>query len=516
MKMSRKVSDPGSCGMIHLTWNLRPQEQKKETKSETTSMTDIEVDLEKVDDGAEKKVKPAKSRIYLQLISSIVVNLTLLASGICFTWSAIAIEQYEDLKNVDNAGWVVAAVNIGAVFGPILSALLLNRIGRKWLIYATSVPFIACWILTYFEKSWVYLFMARFCAGISIGILYAAVPLYIGELVETKIRGVCSSMMPVMLHLGYIFVYGVGPRVDKETFALMNIIPTAVFLLTAIWLPESPYYYLMKNKEKYAALAMTWLRRKNDNNDEIEEMKKSVEVERQGGYKELFTVKAHRKALLLVLLLLAGQQFSGYMGVLSYASTLVQSFHTNFDDNFILLIISAISMITSLISSCIVDKLGRKPVFLISSYGSSLCLIVIGVYFLLEKLDMDVRSLSLIPLIALILYVISVAFGLTSIPAIVTSEIFSIDMKSWATMVTNIYGSVLGIIVGKGYQLISDHVGNHVIFLAFASIELIIAITASVVMPETSQKTFSQIQEILNKSTAKHSNKTEGGEEETK
>lgn len=58
--------------------------------------------------------------------------------------------------------------------------------------------------------------MARFCAGISIGILYAAVPLYIGELVETKIRGVCSSMMPVMLHLGYIFVYGVGPRVDKK------------------------------------------------------------------------------------------------------------------------------------------------------------------------------------------------------------------------------------------------------------------------------------------------------------
>ncbi|XP_043585626.1 facilitated trehalose transporter Tret1-like isoform X2 [Bombus pyrosoma] len=488
-------------------------EMAKETKSEATSMTDIEVDLEKVE---EKKVKPANSRIYLQLISSIVVNLTLLASGICFSWSAIAVEQYEDLKNVDNAGWVVVALNIGAVFGPILSALLLNRIGRKWLIYATSVPFIACWILTYFEKSWAYLFVARFCAGISIGILYAAVPLYIGELVETKIRGVCSSMMPVMLYLGYIFVYGIGPRVDKRMFALMSIIPTAVFLLTAIWLPESPYYYLMKKKEKCAELTLSWLRRKNDNNDEIEEMKKSVEAERQGGsYKELFMVARHRKALFLVLLLLAGQQFSGYMGVLSYASTLIKSFHTNFDDNSILLIISAISMITSLVSSCVVDKLGRKPVFLISSYGSSLCLIVIGVYFLLEKLDMDVRNLSLVPLAGLVVYIISVAFGLSSIPAIITSEIFSIDMKNWATMVINMYGSILGIIVGKCYQLVSDHVGNHIIFLVFAGIELVIAIAASVVMPETSQKTFGQIQEILNKNTAKHSNKKEGEEKET-
>lgn len=299
-------------------------------------------------------------------------------------------------------------------------------------------------------------------------------------------------------------------------FALISIIPTAVFLLTAIWLPESPYYYLMKKKEKAAALTLSWLRRKNDNNDEMVEIKKSVEAERQGSYKELFVVAGHRKALLLVLLLLAGQQFSGYMGVLSYANTLIKSFHTNFDNNSILLIISAISMITSLASSCIVDKLGRKPVFLISSYGSSLCLVVIGIYFLLENLDMDVRNLSLVPLIALIIYIVSVAFGLSSIPAIVTSEVFSIDMKNWATMFTNMYGSVLGIIVGKCYQLVSDHVGSHVIFFSFAFIELVIAITASVVMPETSRKTFGEIQKILNKSTAKHSDKKEGGEEETK
>lgn len=52
--------------------------QTKETKSEATSMTDIEVDLEKVDDGADEKVKPANSRIYLQLISSIVGKYRLL------------------------------------------------------------------------------------------------------------------------------------------------------------------------------------------------------------------------------------------------------------------------------------------------------------------------------------------------------------------------------------------------------------------------------------------------------
>lgn len=52
--------------------------QIRKTKSEATSMTDIEVDLEKVDGGANEKVKPVKSKIYLQLISSIVGKYRLL------------------------------------------------------------------------------------------------------------------------------------------------------------------------------------------------------------------------------------------------------------------------------------------------------------------------------------------------------------------------------------------------------------------------------------------------------
>lgn len=282
-----------------------------------------------------------------------------------------------------------------------------------------------------------------------------------------------------------------------QSFALVSLAPTAVFLLTAPWLPESPYYYLKKNKEKSAALSLVWLRRKKNNDEEIQQMKESIKSEKQGGFKKLFTEPSHRKALLILILVIAGQTLCGFMAISSYLDTLVKKFHLNFNSDTILLLISVISLISNILSSCFVDKFGRRFVFLSSSYGTTLCLAVIGAYFLLEQLEVKTGDLSLIPLIALILYIIVVSFGLLSIPGIITSEIFPTNMKGWATMIANVIGSVFNMIVPKCYQLVVTNFGDHVIFLALAVIQLVIAVTATIYLPEMSRKTFKEIQEIL-------------------
>ena len=292
-------------------------------------------------------------------------------------------------------------------------------------------------------------------------------------------------------------------------FALVSLVPIAVFLLTAPWLPESPYHYLKKNKEKSAALSLIWLRRKKNNDEEIKQMKQLIESEKEGGFKKLFSVPSHRRALLLLMLVIGGQTLSGFMAISSYLDTLVGNFHLKFNSNTILLLISVISLVSSLLSSCFVDKFGRRLVFLSSSYGTTLCLSAIGVYFLLGQLKVKTGDLSLVPLIALVLYIIFVSFGLLSIPSIISSEIFPTNMKGWATMVANVYGSVFNMIVPKCYQLVVTHLGDHVIFLALAVIQLVIAVTATIFLPETSRKTFKEIQEILQSKDKAKKNKDE-------
>lgn len=116
----------------------------------------------------------------------------------------------------DNGGWIVSALGIGGIVGPIVVGLLLDHTGRKWFIYATSIPFIACWVLTYLAKSWLELFIARLASGVSFGALCSIVPVYVGEITEPRIRGACSAMLSLMINLGYIFGYGLGPLLDRK------------------------------------------------------------------------------------------------------------------------------------------------------------------------------------------------------------------------------------------------------------------------------------------------------------
>lgn len=80
----------------------------------------------------------------------------------------------------------------------------------------TATPILAGWILIFFAKTWLLLFIGRLVAGLSVGAIYTAVPIYTGEITEPRVRGAASGIMAVMLNLGYIFTYGVGPILGRK------------------------------------------------------------------------------------------------------------------------------------------------------------------------------------------------------------------------------------------------------------------------------------------------------------
>lgn len=111
---------------------------------------------------------------------------------------------------------------IGAILGAIVSGLLLNRIGRKWFLYSTSIPFVVAPIITYFVKSWPALVAARLIVGLSVGATFATIPVYLGELTEARIRGAAIAMMPLLFSLGYLVMVGVSTLLN-ETVILKNL-----------------------------------------------------------------------------------------------------------------------------------------------------------------------------------------------------------------------------------------------------------------------------------------------------
>lgn len=85
--------------------------------------------------------------------------------------------------------WVGSIIAIGAVVGSLPASYGADFIGRKYAIAALSIPFILSWVMTIVATTVEVLYVARFIAGGVIGAVTATVPMYIGEIAETSVRG---------------------------------------------------------------------------------------------------------------------------------------------------------------------------------------------------------------------------------------------------------------------------------------------------------------------------------------
>lgn len=465
-----------------------------------TEITEVDVKKEK-----EEEKKEDKYAIYPQIAASLIANLVLLSCGLCYAWPTVSLVKYEKptspiKMSPEEESWVVTAVPLGALLGPISAALLVDKIGKKWFIHLLFLPSLVGWILIYIAKSWVLLLVGRLFCGFPTGAAFAVVPQYLGEIVETRIRGTANFMMVIFLNTGYILMYGVGALVNQQMLAIICAIPPILLFLLMPWLPESPYHCLKKHDKKNAELSLIWLRRDTRNSDKIDEINEFVELERDGGLRQLFAKPVHRKALYILLLLLAGQQLSGAIAIQSYSGIILNSVNVTLSTNMILLILGAVSLSSGIVAAVIIDKVGRKPLFLVSGYTTVLCLVTMGTYCLLDEMRFNVKPYAAVLVVMLLLFNLSISVGISSIPAVVSAEIFPIGVKMWASSIINTYGAVLALAVTKAYQPMVKAWGLKTVFYSFALLELIIATASIFIMPETANKSFSEIQNELNKS----------------
>lgn len=145
-------------------------------------------------------------------------------------------------------------------------------------------------------------------------------------------------------------------------------------------MPETPNYYLSKKRRDDALKSLKWLR-PGAGNDEIEKEMADIQLDidvleqNKGSYKELFTNYAYRKALIITLGILFFMQASGIDVVLFNSQTIFQKTNSNLSPEIATIIIGTVQMVSSFGAIFFVERLGRKPLLLISGVGMSITLV---------------------------------------------------------------------------------------------------------------------------------------------
>lgn len=234
---------------------------------------------------------------------------------------------------------------------------------------------------------------ARFLLGFGIAISHGAAPLLITELVHPQHRAIYTTIYNCTWYFGSIIAawltFGTLKIPNNWAWRAPSLIQAFPSLLQVgfIWfVPESPRWHCAKGQPEKALKTLADCHARGNPDDEVvqlefREIQQTIALEQEferNGWQELFKTKGNRHRLIILVSLGFFSQWSGN-GLFSYYMNIVLDgigVKDAFTQLYINGILNIINFITALTFCFFVDKFGRRPLFLFSTGGMCISLMV--------------------------------------------------------------------------------------------------------------------------------------------
>jgi MFS family permease len=430
-----------------------------------------------------------------------------------FSWSSPSIPKIvEDKVNynisLDEASYFTVLPPIGAIVSSFLFAKLNDTIGRKYSLLLIAFPHIISLILIANAKSVYVFYVSRFITGLGDSCLFASLPIYVGEISTPKVRGTWGNLMTFLIYLGQLSINVIGSYTTIATAAYICLVFPIFFLCTFVFMPESPYFYLMKGRTDDARTSLQKLRQKQNVEEELHKLKSDVDrqMSDSGSWKDVLTLSSNRKAVYAGIFLRASQQLGGISSFAVYTQYIFLKSGGNVSASTSAIIFMGLCAVLNMCAAFTLDRFGRRKSYFVSLLLCGMVLLCEATYFFIEQFygaEVNVAIVNWIPLVGMITYVVFYSFGLGIVPTLMLGELFSASIKGKGLLLLNIVFGVLVSCTTKLFHLLDTSFGLYAPFLFFSISCFISTILAVYFVPETKGKTLEEIQQSLKASKTK-------------
>ncbi|XP_018321597.2 facilitated trehalose transporter Tret1-like [Agrilus planipennis] len=388
---------------------------------------------------------------------------------------------------------------IGNIAGLLFTIIYMKFLGRKIIVILAAIKHVIAWILIATATRIEVLYFARFLAGAAGNIAFVSLPMYVAEIADESIRGFLGTFIYSNMILGVLVIYSIAPFTTIAISSSVGAACVTLQVLTFSFMPESPYYHIIKGNQEAALKSLQTFRRKEDVYEELKDITSAVQRQEseKGRIIDIFIVRSNLKAFIIAITLNLAQHFSGISVLLMNLHTILADAESIVSPETAPIIIAATMLIACIASSFIIDKFGRKILLVSSSILTGLSLTVLATYFYIKNSDDDISHLNWIPVVSVTLYSLFFKFGLGMVPIIFLGELFPTSVKAMAMSMVDISYGVFAIASVYLYIHLSSLYGMHVPFFIFAGLCIFAALFSQFFIPETKGKTLEEIQMML-------------------
>lgn len=448
-----------------------------------------------------------------QFLAGITVNLASVALGTCLGWTSpmgpvyksndTSVNPLDVIPTTAEESWIGSLVALGALIAPFIAGPCAEKFGRKLTLLGSSAFFIFSWIMLLTASAIGQLLAARLIQGFGVGFVMTVQTMYIGEIASNEYRGALGSLMQLCIVTGILYVYVIGPYVSYAALQWACMALPILFAVAFFFMPETPAYYISKGNKGAAIESLKFLRGKSEDGvqDELAETTASVEdsMKNKASMMDLFKSKGNVKALIICAGLISFQQLSGINVILFYSQTIFAKTGSSMAPAISTILVGIVQVLASGATPLIVDRLGRKPILLVSAAGMCIAHGLMGLYFYMDYIKSpSVGSISWLPIFALIFFVTVYCVGFGPLPWAVLGEMFPANVKSAASSIVASTCWVLGFIVLQFFSTLDEAVGSHWSFWLFGIMCGIAFVFTLMTLMETKGMSLQQIQDKLN------------------
>jgi sugar porter (SP) family MFS transporter len=410
-------------------------------------------------------------------------------AGLLFGFDTVVIsgadKKLQTLWNSSDGfhGAVVMAMALwGTVAGAIFGGFPTQRFGRKQTLLGIGILYTLSAVGSAFANDPITFAVFRFIGGLGVGISTIAAPAYISEIAPAKQRGRLVGLYQFSLVSGILLAFisnyllsGVGEN-DWRWMMGVEAFPAIIYTFLCLGIPKSPRWLITKNRLDEAKEIYGQIDPDGSFDNLVSEM--NEDNSKENNNESIFQPK-YRFPLQLAFLVAFFNQLSGINAFLYYAPRIFEEGGLGESTSLLSSIgIGVTNLIFTFIGISLIDKLGRRQLMYIGSFGYIISLSLVSCAFFFQWGGL------LIP-IFLFLFIAAHAIGQGAIIWVFISEIFPNHLRNAGQSFGTSVHWVLAAIIPSFVPLLFGSIGAGVVFLIFALFMVLQLVFVHYMMPET-------------------------------
>jgi sugar porter (SP) family MFS transporter len=389
-------------------------------------------------------------------------------------------------------GVAFSSLLFGCVIGSGIAGRVTDLLGRRRLLLWVALVFALTSIATGLAPTFGTFLIARFLGGIAVGGVSVISPVYVAEIAPANLRGRLGALYQFSIILGILASYSINYLLRNAGHAnwrlmfLTGAVPSALFFLLLLSAPETPRFLALAHREPEALHLLARLIGPQAAKGELAEIQASL-AHTQGRWRDLLDPRL-RPALIVGFCLAILIHVSGINTIIDYAPAIFTAAGWKIDAAlFSTLIVGATNFIFTVASFWMIDRFGRRPLYIAGSFGMTAALVGLAAMCYLGLFSGSVVLVAILAYLACFASCIGPVFW-TLVP-----EIFPNHIRGTAMTVPVLTQWVANAVVVLVFPFAFNQIGKAVTFSALAVAALAQGVFAIFFVPETKNRSLEEI-----------------------